>query len=104
MPAADVMEKSFEVSDVSGQKILTIKHVPTDATVSEFVQDVVVRMRLPANDAEGRPFTYHMRLDREGRHLLGSENVTQAVQSGDRVVLQPNVDAGGARWTVAFAW
>ena len=103
MPATDVMERSFEVSDVSGQKILTISHVPTDATVSEVVQEVVVRMRLPENDAEGRPFTYHMRLDREGRHLLGSEKVTEVVQSGDRVVLQPNVDAGGVRWTAASA-
>jgi hypothetical protein len=104
MPAADVMDKKFEVIDVTGQKAVTISHVPTDATVSEVVQEVVMRMRLPENDAVGRPFTYHMRLDREGRHLLGSEKVTEVVQSGDRVVLQPNVDAGGVRWTATFTW
>jgi hypothetical protein len=43
---------------------------------------------------EGRPLTYHARLDREGRHLQSSELVGQALQEGDRVVLQPNIDAG----------
>ena len=94
MTAIEVTERRFEVSDVSGQKVVTVSHVPSDATVSDVVQEVVVKMRLPANDAEGRPFSYHMRLDREGRHLLGSEKVADAVQTGDRVVLQPNVDAG----------
>lgn len=103
MPAVEVVERRFEVSDVSGQKVVTVSQVPSDATVSEVVQEVVVKMRLPPNDAEGRPFSYHMRLDREGRHLLGSEKVTDAVQTGDRVVLQPNVDAGGVAWTAMFA-
>jgi hypothetical protein len=97
MPVAEVLDRRFEVSDVSGQKVITVSHVPADATVSDIVQEVVVTMRLPPNDAEGRPFSYHMRLDREGRHLLGSEKVADAVQTGDRVVLQPNVDAGGRR-------
>lgn len=103
MSATGVMERRFEVSDVSGQKVVTVSQVPEDATVSEVVQEVVVKMRLPPNDAEGRPFSYHMRLDREGRHLLGSEKVADAVQTGDRVVLQPNVDAGGVPWTATFA-
>jgi hypothetical protein len=103
MPAPAVTERRFEVSDVSGQKVVTVSHVPDDATVSEIVQEVVVKMRLPNHDNEGRPFSYHMRLDREGRHLLGSEKVGQALQTGDRVVLQPNVDAGGAPWAAALA-
>jgi hypothetical protein len=41
--------------------------------------------------------TYHARLDREGRHLQGAEHVAEAVRPGDRLVLQPNVDAGGVR-------
>ena len=97
MPATDVMERRFEVSDVSGQKVVTVSHVPSDATVNEVVQEVIVKMRLPANDAEGRQFVYHMRHDREGRHLLGSEKIADVVQEGDRVVLQPNVDAGGLK-------
>ena len=83
MPATDVTERRFEVSDVSGQKVMTVSHVPEDATVREVVQEAIVKMRLPANDTEGRPFSYHMRLDREGRHLPGSEKVADALQAGD---------------------
>ena len=96
MSATAVMEAGFEVSDVSGQKVISVSNVPADATVGELVQGVIGRMRLPANDPSGRPLTYHARLDREGRHLQGSERVADAVWPGDRVVLQPNVDAGGA--------
>ena len=60
-----------------------------------------MKMRMPLNDAEGRPFAYHMRLDRGGRHLLASEKIADVVQPGDRVVLQPNVDAGRVWWTTA---
>ncbi len=95
MSATALMEAEFEVSDVSGQKLLNVSGVPVDATVGELVQGLIGRMRLPANDAGGRPLTYHARLDREGRHLQGTERVAETVRSGDRVVLQPNVDAGG---------
>lgn len=95
MSATAVMDAEFEVSDVSGQKMVNVSNVPTDATVGELIQGLLARMRLPANDAGGRPLTYHARLDREGRHLQGAERVADAVQAGDRVVLQPNVDAGG---------
>ena len=95
MSATAVMEAEFEVSDVSGQKLLNVSGVPVDATVGELVQGLIGRMRLPVNDAGGRPLTYHARLDREGRHLQGTERVAETVRSGDRVVLQPNVDAGG---------
>jgi hypothetical protein len=52
------------------------------------------QMNLPQNDVSGRPLTYHARLEREGRHLHASERVGDAVQNGDKVVLQPNIDAG----------
>ena len=94
MSATAVMETGFEVSDVSGQRVLSVSNVPLDATMGELLRGLVERMRLPANDSGGRPLTYHARLDREGRHLQGSERVADAVQPGDRVVLQPNVDAG----------
>jgi len=63
----------LQVSDVSGQ---------------------LSQMNLPQNDVGGRPLTYHARLEREGRHLHASERVGDAVQAGDKVVLQPNIDAG----------
>ena len=96
MSATAVMEAGFEVSDVSGQKVLNVSNVPVDATIGELIHGLIGRMRLPANDSGGRPLTYHARLDREGRHLQGAERVSTAVLPGDRVVLQPNVDAGGA--------
>jgi hypothetical protein len=88
------MERAFEVSDVSGQKIMQVGDVPIDATVTELIDGLLSRMRLPANDTGGRPLTYQARLDREGRSLGGSERVADAVLPGDRVVLTPNVDAG----------
>ncbi len=96
MSATTVMDTGFEVSDVTGQKVLAVSGVPREATVAEMVRGLLVRMRLPVSDTGGRPLTYHARLDREGRHLLGSERVAEVVQPGDRVVLQPNVDAGYA--------
>jgi hypothetical protein len=92
--SVSVLERTFEVSDVSGQKVLRVGQVPDDTTVSELVHDLAGRMRLPANDSGGRPLTYHARLDREGRHLQGSERVADVLQPHDRLVLQPNVDAG----------
>ncbi len=96
MSGTAVMETGFEVSDVTGQKVLAVSDMPREATVAEMVRGLLGRMRLPASDTGGRPLTYHARLDREGRHLLGSERVSDVVQPGDRVVLQPNVDAGSS--------
>jgi hypothetical protein len=97
MSATAVAETGFEVSDVTGQKVLAVSNVPEDVTISELIQELRDRMRLPANDSAGRPLSYHARLDREGRHLQGGERVRESLQPGDRVVLQPNVDAGGGR-------
>jgi hypothetical protein len=87
---------ALQASDVSGQKLVDVREVPTDASVGELIQGLLGQMNLPENDVEGRPLTYHARLDREGRHLHASERVGDALQQGDRVVLQPNIDAGAA--------
>ena len=92
-----VQEKSgvgLQVMDVSGQKKADVRDVPQDATVGELLQGLLSQMNLPQNDATGRPLTYHARLEREGRHLLASERVGDALQAGDELVLQPNIDAG----------
>jgi hypothetical protein len=101
MSATAVAENRFEVSDVTGQKVLEVSGVADDVTVSDLIQGLVERMRLPSNDAAGRPTSYHARLDREGRHLQGAERVRESVQPGDRLVLQPNVDAGADPSTCA---
>lgn len=84
----------LQVSDVSGQKVASVVDVPPQATVGELVQGLLAQMNLPQNDVSERPYVYHARLEREGRHLHASELVGQALQDGDRVVLQPNIDAG----------
>ena len=86
-----------EVSDVSGQKLVNVNNLPPEASVGEMIQGLLGRMHLPQNDMSGRPLTYHARLEREGRHLHASEKVGDALQRGDRVTLQPNIDAGAVR-------
>jgi hypothetical protein len=84
----------LEVTDVSGQKSIKVADLASDATVGELIKASLSEMSLPQNDVGGRPLVYHALLEREGRHLHGSELVSDAVQTGDRVVLQPNVEAG----------
>jgi hypothetical protein len=90
------MEIGLEVSDVSGQKLERISSLDTDASIGQLVEGLLDRMRLPKTDVSGRPLTYHARLEREGRHLHASEKAADALQAGDRLVLQPNIDAGAA--------
>lgn len=85
----------LEVSDVSGQKRMTVDEFEQDAIIGELVERLISEMDLTRQDREGRAVTYHARLEREGRHLHASERVGDALQRGDRLVLQPNIDAGG---------
>ena len=87
----------LHVSDVTGQKLRSVGNVPVDCTVAELIERVLADMRLPKNDGAGRPLVYHARLEREGRHLHGSETVGDTLQSGDKVVLTPNIEAGAGR-------
>ena len=87
----------LQVSDVTGQKRKSISNIPPDCTVGELVQELLSELQLPKNDGAGRPLQYQARLDREGRHLNGSETVGDALQAGDSVVLTPNIEAGGGR-------
>jgi hypothetical protein len=85
----------LKVSDVTGQKNVDVKDVPMDSSVGEVIEGLLPSMNLPRNDNGGRTLTYHARLDREGRHLHASEVIGEALQPHDRIVLQPNIDAGG---------
>ena len=85
----------LEISDVTGQKRLELSDVPGEATVGEVIDELLADLNLSTTDVEGRPLTYQARLDREGRHLHPSEKIGDATQSGDRLTLQPNIDAGG---------
>ncbi len=80
---------SLQASDVSGQKIVNVPNIPLDVTIGELTRGLLSKMHLPDN------VSYQVHLERESRHLNASEIVAEALKTGDRVVLQPNIDAGG---------
>jgi hypothetical protein len=88
---------ALTVSDASGQKVYDVDNAPGDGTVGELVREMLSTMNLPKNDTGGQPLTYHARLEREGRHLHASERIGDVLATGDRLTLQPNIDAGLAR-------
>jgi hypothetical protein len=95
MGKAETLEGiSLTVSDVSGQKVFRVPKAPPDATVGELVQGLLSQMNLPANDSNGQPLAYQARLEREGRHLHAAERVGDSLETGDKLMLQPNIDAG----------
>ena len=86
----------IQASDVTGQTVLTvgINAHDREMSVGELLNALVPRMRLPQLGNGGRGLTYHARLEREGRHLHASEVVGEALQSQDRITVQPTIDAG----------
>ncbi len=83
----------FQATDFSGQQRYQVVGYPKDAKVGDLVRDLVVRMGLSKADPQGRPYTYHPRLTRAGRHLLESETVGEVLETGDVIQLAPNIDA-----------
>jgi hypothetical protein len=94
MAQAAAMTLGLRVSDVSGQKNVRASAVPRSSTIGELVDGLLARMGLARIDAEGRPLNYYARLEREGRHLNGSEIVGDALEEDDELTLTPNIDAG----------
>ena len=88
--------KRIEAQTASGQRVMELKNVPEDATVRELIEDLLDQMNLPQTDTGGRPLPYHARLEREGRHLHASEIVGDALKEDDRIMLQPDIEAGAA--------
>jgi hypothetical protein len=58
------------------------------------MSNLIDQMHMPSVDSDGRPLTYQARLEREGRSLLGSETVGEAMKENDEIVLSPSIDAG----------
>jgi hypothetical protein len=84
--------------DVTGQKSTRLTDLPVDLSVGDIVESVLREMRMPPNDSEGRPLSYRALLKgREERHLHQSERAGDCIESGDTLVIQPSVDAGGMR-------
>jgi hypothetical protein len=84
---------TLNVEDMSGQRQYVARNVPTDASWSETMNGIVAGMSLPQNTPTGEG-VWSGRLEREGRHLHGSEIVGDALQDGDQIVLQPEAIAG----------
>jgi len=94
MSEAETIEGiSLTVSDVSGQKVVRVKP-PGDASVGELVHSLLSQMRLPANDSSGRALVYQARRQRDGQALHAAERIGDVLTAGDKVKLQPNIDAG----------
>ena len=85
---------AVNVQDVSGQKKVRAAGISPDMTVGELVQGLIPQMRLSGSDGDGRPVSYHVRSDREGRHLRQNELVGDVLEPDDDIVLQPNIQAG----------
>jgi len=80
-------------TDLTGQRSQRVL-APRDATIGEWVEGILGRLSLKRKDADGNPYAYRPRLEREGRHLNASEIVGEVLQEDDHVVLHPNVMAG----------
>jgi hypothetical protein len=88
--------KNITATDLTGQKRVRAR-APMAATMANFVEGLLPKLRLPSLDSSGRALTYHARVDRLGRHAHASELVGQVLAENDRISLHPNVDAGGIR-------
>jgi hypothetical protein len=97
MGSAGTAGLTLFAADVSQQKVRQVSNIGLEVTVRELTDSLLAEMKLPQNDPEGRPVTYYVLLEREGRQLQSWEKLGDVVQSGDRVVLQPNIDAGLVR-------
>jgi len=90
----DTSTITLHVEDVSGQRQYVAKDVPTDASWGETMRSFLASMSLPRNTPDGQKSIFTGRLEREGRHLHATEIVGDALQDEDRIVLQPEVNAG----------
>ena len=88
---------SLLASDMTGSKVVKVPRVAADSTVGELLRGLVSRMDLPPNDLSGQPLDYQVLHWKAGRHLHRSEVVGDVLANEDRVVLQPNIDAGSGR-------
>jgi hypothetical protein len=80
------------VEDFTGQVRHRAGGIPRDATMGEVLTNVTSRLRLPANDSQGRPVTYAARA--MGGSLNESDRVGDVLEDNEVVTLTQNVTAG----------
>jgi hypothetical protein len=87
----------IKVKDASGQ-VERHASVPREAHVGELIESLVPQLNLPANDFEGRPVSYHLRHERTGQALSGTQTVSDAaIEENDTLRLMPEITPGAAR-------
>jgi len=83
---------SLVVEDFTGQVRHKASGIPRDATLGELIDSVANRLRLPANDSQGRPVTYAARA--RGVSLNESDRIGDVLEENEVVTLTQNVTAG----------
>jgi hypothetical protein len=83
---------SLMVEDFTGQVRHRASGIPRDATMGEVIASVANRLRLPSNDAQGRPVTYAARA--RGASVNESDRVGEVLEENEVVTLTQNVTAG----------
>ncbi len=94
MSTTAAIDLNLVARDVTGQHEYAVQRFTPDVPVSELVKKLVGTMGLATHDSQGRPTSYRAFLDREARHLNGSELVGDALDPDDSIVLQPDIQAG----------
>jgi hypothetical protein len=83
---------SLVVEDFTGQVRHRASGIPRDATLGELIASLAGRLRLPANDSQGRPVTYAARA--RGASLNEGDCVGEVLEEDEVVTLTQNVTAG----------
>lgn len=94
MQTATNIEMNLTARDVSGQRAFAVKRLAAQSSVSDLVARLVARLGLPVENKTGKPTVYRAFLEREARHLHGSELVADSLQTDDELVIQPDIQAG----------
>jgi hypothetical protein len=92
---------SIQATDLNRAHLVEVPEAPADASIGEIVRLLVRTLALTQRDADGQEIQYEARLEREGSEdqlLRPADRVGDVLQEGDRIRLQPSIDAGrGAR-------
>ena len=83
---------SLTVEDFTGQVRHKASGIPRDATMGELIESLAARLRLPENDAQGRPVSYAARA--HGSSLNESDRIGDVLEDDEVVTLTQNVTAG----------
>jgi hypothetical protein len=89
----------LEVWDATGNKRVDVE-VPGDVTVDRILLVLAEKLHLPKHSPDGQLMSYKFHHRRLGIQLLDDKTLSQQqVIDGDVIRIQPEITAGGRRWT-----